>query len=116
MKNPGIRIDGIILITPWDTLQSIAGEKFPWLPVRMFLKDQYDSVGNLGNYRGNIVIVGAERDEVIPWWHAEALAKALPNTARTFTIKGAGHNDWPEMVDLAWWKEITDSARQNASP
>lgn len=110
-KDSFVAIDGIILITPWDSLLSVAREKFPWLPVRLLLRDTYDTVENLKGYRGKIVIVGAERDEVIPIAHAEALARSLPASGTMLIIKGAGHNDWPDRVNSAWWKEITDTVQ-----
>jgi hypothetical protein len=23
-----------------------------------------------------------------------------------WTIKGAGHNDWPDRVEFSWWQEL----------
>jgi len=104
-----VKIDGIVLITPWDTLRSIAQEKFPFLPVRLILTDRYDSIGNLGSFKGRIAVVGAERDEVIPLAHARNLYDSLPgSTRRMWIIQGAGHNDWPMHVNSMWWKEIMD--------
>jgi pimeloyl-ACP methyl ester carboxylesterase len=110
-KDSPVKIDGIILITPWDTLLSVAREKVTWLPVRLFLRDNYDTVGNLKGYQGRIAVIGAEQDAVIPIRHAKALFKSLSGgqgSRKMYTIKGAGHNDWLGMVDPAWWKEITD--------
>jgi pimeloyl-ACP methyl ester carboxylesterase len=109
-KESLVRIDGMILITPWDTLLSVAGEKLPWLPVRLLMRDTYDTVGNLRGYRGRVAVVGAARDEVIPVGHAESLFRSLaegPQPRKMYVIRGAGHNDWPGMVDAVWWKEIT---------
>jgi len=104
-----IRIDGIILITPWDTLASIAAAKFPFLPVRFFLTDKYDNIGNLRSFKGKIVVVGAERDEVIPISHAEKLYGSLPQKmSRMWIMRGAGHNDWPMRVNRGLWEEIMD--------
>ena len=103
-----IPIDGIILITPWDTLRSVAGEKFPWLPVRLFLTDKYDTVANLKLFRGNIAIAGAEQDEVIPLPHALALYEALQGPKKLWVLKGAGHNNWPEFVGPTWWQGLAD--------
>jgi len=109
-----VKIDGIVLITPWDTLASIAREKFPFLPVRMFLTDRYDSIGNLSSFKGRIAVVGAERDEVIPLAHATKLYDSLPGTdRRMWTMQGAGHNDWPMHVNQTWWKEIMDYVGKN---
>jgi len=102
-----VPVAGVVLITPWDTLRSVAGEHFPFLPVRLFLKDSYDSVTNLSNFRGPIAVVGAERDGIIPIRHARDLYGALSSPAkRMWAIPKAGHNDWPMHVDRSFWDEI----------
>jgi pimeloyl-ACP methyl ester carboxylesterase len=109
-----VRIVGIVLITPWDTLVSIARTKFPFLPVRLLLTDRYDTIGNLGSFKGRIAIVGAGRDEVIPLAHARNLYDSLTGTARRMWImQGSGHNDWPMHVSPAWWEEIMDYVGKN---
>ena len=111
-----VKIDAIVLITPWDTLLSVAKSHFPFLPVKMFLKDKYDNVGNLKSFEGRIAVVAAGRDRVIPVRHASDLYDSLPGGAkRMWTIKGAGHNDWPGFMDMALWKEIMDFVSQNDS-
>jgi pimeloyl-ACP methyl ester carboxylesterase len=109
-----VKIDGIVLITPWDTLASIAREKFPFLPVRLLLTDSYDTIGNLRPFKGKLAVVGAERDEVIPLAHAKNLYDSLPGTARRmWTMQGAGHNDWPMHVNATLWKEIMNYVGNN---
>jgi len=105
-KEPPVRVDGMILITPWDTLLSVAKEHFPWLPVRLFLRDKYDTIRNLAKYQGRIAVVGAEKDEVVPIKHAQTLFASLPGDKKMWTIPGAGHNNWPDIVGPAWWQEI----------
>ena len=101
------KIAGIILITPWESLASIAREKFPFLPVRFFLTDTYDNMNNLKGFRGRVAVVGAENDEVIPVEHAKTLFNSLSNdTKQMWVVKGAGHNNWPMFTDRSWWKEI----------
>lgn len=107
-KDPPVTIDGIFLITPWDTLLSVAKSKFPWLPLQFFMKDKYDSISNLKGYQGRIAIAGAERDEVIPMRHAVALYQSLPGRKAMWVVEGAGHNDWAMIVDKAWWREIME--------
>jgi pimeloyl-ACP methyl ester carboxylesterase len=102
-----VKIDGIVLVTPWDTLASVARSKFPYITVRLFLKDRYDSIENLSSFKGKIAVVGAGGDEIIPITHAEKLFKSLPGPGkRMWTIPGAGHNDWPMYVSALWWKEV----------
>ncbi|HXY54122.1 MAG TPA: alpha/beta fold hydrolase [Nitrospirota bacterium] len=107
-KDAPVPIDGIILITPWDTLLSVAKEKFPWLPVRLFLRDKYDTVGNMKAFTGRMAVVGADRDQIIPIRHALALYESLQGSRKMWIIKGAGHNDCAELVERSFWKELTD--------
>ena len=113
-KETSVKIDGIVLITPWDTLASVAQSKFPFLPVRLFLKDKYDNINNLRSFKGRIAVVGAGRDEVIPIGHAKDLYHSLSGTSkRMWTIQGVGHNDWPISTNTSWWKEIMDFVSSN---
>ena len=106
-------VAGIILITPWDTLALVAKSWLPFLPT-MLLTDKYDSIGNLQSFKGNISVVGAERDEILPIKHARNLYANLPEgQKRMWVIRGAGHNDWPLFAEASLWKEMTDFVKIN---
>ena len=107
-KDKSLKIDALILITPWDSLSAVAKSLYPLLPVGLFLKDKYDSVENLKSFRGKVVVVGAERDEILPIRHAEALYRSLSGDKKMWVIQGAGHNDWPMFVDAKQWQEFMD--------
>ncbi len=107
-KETTVPVAGIILITPWDTLASVAQSLFPFFPVKMVLTDKYDSIHNLQSFKNKISVVGAERDEILPIKHAINLYNALPEgKKRMWIIKGAGHNDWPFRMDASLFQEIT---------
>ena len=111
-KQASLPIAGIILITPWDTLASVAKSIFPFLPVKLVLTDKYDSIENLKSFKNKIFVIGTERDEILPIKHAINLYNALPEgRKRIWIIKGAGHNDWPMHADASLFKEITDFVR-----
>jgi pimeloyl-ACP methyl ester carboxylesterase len=103
-----VEIDGIILLTPWDTLADVAKTHYPFLPVRLFLTDKYDSIRNLSSFKGKIAVVGAAMDEVIPIRHTENLFDSLPTERKKmWIVPDAGHNTWTNHVTIDWWKEIT---------
>jgi pimeloyl-ACP methyl ester carboxylesterase len=111
-KQTSVPIAGIILITPWDTLASVAKSLFPYLPVQLVLTDKYDSIENLKSFKNKISVIGAERDEILPIKHAINLYNALTEgRKKMWIIKGAGHNDWPMYMDPSLFKEITDFVR-----
>jgi pimeloyl-ACP methyl ester carboxylesterase len=99
------RVDGLLLVTPWADLPSLAGEKFPVLPVGMILRDRYDSVANLGIAGLPTAICIAEEDQIIPPHHAERLFASLEVPKRAWRFAGRGHNDWPIEPDASWWRE-----------
>lgn len=107
VRNTKVPVKGIVLITPWDSLRSVAKTHYPILPVQLFLKDSYDNISNLSQFRGKIAIAGAGQDEIIPIRHARNLYQSLKSDkVKMWEIAGAGHNNWPFMVDLPWWKEM----------
>ena len=115
-KQTSVSIAGIILITPWDTLASVAGSLFPFLPVKLVLTDKYDSIKNLKSFKKKISVIGAERDEILPINHAINLYNSLPEgKKRMWIIKGAGHNDWPFHTNASLFKEMTDFVRIDKS-
>jgi uncharacterized protein len=102
------RIDGLLLITPWDTLENVARHHYPWAPVGWLLRDRYDSVANLATYQGRVLVAVAERDSIVPARFGTGLYAALTGTKRLVMMPGADHNDWPERVDAAWWRDAVD--------
>jgi pimeloyl-ACP methyl ester carboxylesterase len=110
--DPSLGIDGLLLITPWDTLLAVAKSHFRFLPLGLFLKDRYDNCANLKAYRGKIGVVGARLDDIVPLRHAEALYRSLPGPGkRMWTLPGVGHNDWPDIVDAPKWLEFMSFLR-----
>jgi pimeloyl-ACP methyl ester carboxylesterase len=106
-------IDGILLITPWDKLLAVAKSHFRYLPVGLFMKDRYDNSENLKAFRGRIAVVGAELDDIVPIRHAQELYRSLPGPKKMWTLRGAGHNDWPMVVDVPRWREFMDFVEGN---
>ena len=101
-----LRPDGVVMLTPWDSLLNEARAAFPWLPVRFLLRDTYDNVANLADYKGPVAVIMAGRDEVIPNRLTERLYNSLSPPKRLWTFAKAGHNDWPSHPDHGWWAEV----------
>jgi hypothetical protein len=86
--------DKIVLVVPFDNLVSVASQHFPFLPVWLMLKDRWDNVESLKNYKGPVDIFGAREDTIIPIEHARVLANHFP-AAHFLEIPGR-HNDWSQ--------------------
>ena len=95
---------GLLLITPWDRLVHVGSHHYPWLPVRWMLRDEYDSLQRLAHFDRPVVVAIAERDNVVPAQFGRALHAALGEPKRLVVLAGSGHNDWPDGIDVQWWR------------
>lgn len=87
-------VERLILVTPFDSIAKVAADHFPWLPVRMLIRDRYDSLQRIGAVRSPTLLVIAEHDEVVFRARSEALSAALdPSLRHTHLVPGASHND-----------------------
>jgi pimeloyl-ACP methyl ester carboxylesterase len=109
------RTAGLLLITPWDRLAHVASHHYPWLPVKWLLRDRYDTAARLARFDRPVVVAVAGQDSIVPARFGAALHAALRGPKHLIQIDGAGHNDWLDRVDVAWWQQATDSASR-ASP
>lgn len=110
-SDPELKAEAVVLAVPWNTLTTVAAHHYPWLPVRLFLKDSYDSVAYLQRYDGSVSVVQAEDDEIIPAASTRALFDGLPHGCRKrlINIPLAGHNEWFYNVTEAQWRMILSS-------
>jgi pimeloyl-ACP methyl ester carboxylesterase len=101
-----VPVAGVVLVTPWDSLPLLAQSLYWYLPAKWLTRDQYDNVRNLKRYRGPVAIAIAENDEVIPPRHGRRLFDLLAGRKKLWVLPGAGHNNWPAVVDSRWWGEV----------
>jgi uncharacterized protein len=107
-------IDGLVLLTPWDSLPDLAQEKFWFLPAKWMVKDRFDSSKNARIFTGlgkPVCVIIAEKDEVIPPHHGKRLFSAIESEkvdTREWIFPGVGHNNWPSSPHEKWWKEVME--------
>ncbi len=87
-----VEVDGLMLLSPWTDLPSLAGDHFPGWMVSLLLRERYDSLSRAPDLRGPILVVHGREDRIIPVTHGRRLVEALPG-ARYLEVPGAGHND-----------------------
>jgi uncharacterized protein len=90
-------IGKLVLITPFDSIQNVAKQRFPIYPIKMLLKDKFDSLSRVKDIKAQTLVLIAENDEVIGLKHTENLVKTFPASQVTVkTILNAGHNTLSE--------------------
>lgn len=110
---PGV-VSGAILITPWDQLSHVANKRFWFLPVRLILADQYNSVAGLKDFHAPLLVIRANNDDIIPATSTQALFDSFSGPKQIYNIDG-GHNSWSQNITGRWWPELC-LRKSNPSP
>lgn len=87
------KVDGMILVTPFDSLKAVAGDLYPWLPVGPFFEHEIDAASHLKGKSVPVAILAAEQDEIISPARTNALRGRVPKLVFDRTIGSSGHND-----------------------
>lgn len=93
-------LDGLILVTPFDSLRAVAQGLYPWLPIGPFFQHEMPAAEHLVGGTVPVAMLAAERDEIIASSRTEALRQRVPNLRFDRIIRGAGHNDIYHRADF----------------
>lgn len=85
------RVDGAVLVTPFDSVEAVAQGRYFFAPVPLLLKHKFRSDLALANKDVPVAVIAAEQDRVIPPRHTAALVRQLARPVMVETIEGAGH-------------------------
>lgn len=89
----------LVLLSPYTRLADVAGRVITWAPVRLLLKDPFDSLSRAPRVTVPVLVFHGTADEVIPYELGETLSKAFPH-AQLHRVEGAHHNDLWEQPGL----------------
>ena len=97
----------LILRRTFNSLATAAQGKYPWLPVRYVMRNQYPSIDRIKSYQGPLFQSHGEADDLIPIELGQELFDAAPTTNKKFyPVPGMGHLDalpgeyWVEMAEF----------------
>lgn len=100
-------VDGVLLVTPFNSLAAVASHHFPFLPVRFFLRDRYDNVATLEDYQGPVAVLLAGEDEVVPVDLGRGLFESYSGPKKLWIQEGRTHNTLHFAPGDSWWGEVT---------
>ncbi len=83
----------LVLVTPYDSIANIAAKSMPIFPVKLMLKDRYESWRLAGDLKNPTLALLAEYDQVIPRASSERLIAAFePGQVTVVVVPRADHN------------------------
>ena len=90
-------IERLVLITPYDSLLTVAAGQFGFFPLRWLMLDKFESWRYAPKVTAPTQLIAAQNDEVIPSASTEALYKHFAQSLATLTvIPAVGHNNISE--------------------
>jgi pimeloyl-ACP methyl ester carboxylesterase len=103
--DPTLPVQGLTLVAPWDNIADVGSSYYPFLPIRPFMSDTYDSIAGLKHFQHPICVIYGDQDDTIYPQLTLNLYANLPEPKKIMLMKGYGHCDWPDDPALAWWDE-----------
>ncbi|SDR60590.1 hypothetical protein SAMN05519103_06913 [Rhizobiales bacterium GAS113] len=81
----------LVLFAPFTSAVAVAGVNYPFLPVRILMKDQFRSSDVIDKVKVPILVVHGERDQVIPITFGRELFAQAPQPKRFVALPETDH-------------------------
>jgi len=84
---------GMVLRSPFTELAEVGTHHYPFLPVRLLLRDRFRVVEHLASSDVPVTVIYGDHDTVVPSALSATVADAASALAERMVISGADHND-----------------------
>ena len=106
---------GRVLRSPFVRLAAGGSSHYPFLPVRLLLRDRFPVAGQVARVRVPTTVVLGGADTIVPPEQSRRVARAAAHLHRLVEVPGADHNDavlldGPALVAAV--VELADLARE----
>ena len=105
-------VAGVILVSPYDSIESVARGIYPYLPIGLMLKHRFDSMSRAPGIKAPLLCLVASADRVIARPHSERLYAAWGGTKQWREIGPADHDSLAGEPD--YWNAIASFLAQLA--
>jgi uncharacterized protein len=86
-------VGGLVLDAPYTSIVDVAAVSYPYLPVRPFVLDRYETMRFLPQVTAPLLVMHGEDDRVVPVEMGKAVYAAANAPKEIATFPRAGHSD-----------------------
>jgi hypothetical protein len=86
-------VSRLILDAPFTSAADIGAASYPFLPVRLLMKDQFHSDERIARVKAPVLILHGDADRIVPIKYGERLYAMIPGRKRMVRIPGGDHVD-----------------------
>ena len=84
---------GVVLRSPFTELADVGSHHYPWLPVRLLLRDTYPVKELVRVSEVPTTVIYGDRDRVVPTRQSAGVADGARSLFEEVVLRGADHND-----------------------
>lgn len=95
-------VTALILTTPYDSVATVAKQRYPFVPVDWLLHHPFDSLSRAPSIDVPVLAVAAEKDRVIPLAHTLSLLAVWSGPKELRVLEGTNHIDIHSAPD--YWR------------
>jgi fermentation-respiration switch protein FrsA (DUF1100 family) len=110
-----VEVGGLVLDAPYTSIVDVAALEYPYLPVRPFMLDRYETIRFLPKVKAPLLVLHGEDDRVIPVEMGKAVYAAANPPKEIATFPRAGHSDhhlYGSYEEVFRWIEALRAARR----
>jgi hypothetical protein len=98
------KVQGAILVTPYDSIENVARAHYPWLPVTLFLRHRFASLEYVRDISCPLLVVYGGEDRVISPARTENLLRHIQGEKEVVLIPAADHS----TIEMhpAYWQAV----------
>lgn len=89
------KVRAVILESPYTSLPDVGANAYFFVPVRLLMKDRYDSLSKISDVTAPLFIMQGADDKIIPPAFGQTLFEAANQPKDILTLQGHGHNNMP---------------------
>lgn len=83
----------LVLRSPFMSMAEIGQHHYPFLPVRLLLRDRHDTSAIIADVRAPLLVIAGSRDSIVPLDQSRRLFEIASEPKQMVVIDGADHND-----------------------
>lgn len=101
---------GLILENTFARLPDVAAVHYPWAPVRLLMRTEFNSIEKIAGYHGPLLQCHGDADEVVPFEQGKLLFEAAVSSRKHFHVIPGGLHNTPHPE---WWVDELDQFLQS---
>ncbi len=91
----------VVLESPYSSIASVAQKTYWFVPVKLLLKDKFESIKYAPKITAPLLIFHGTQDQVVPYLEGKKLYEAVKSDKKLISVSGAGHLDFSDEFLIA---------------